>query len=738
MSMLKFRRGLYSQINAAPVANGTVYIATDEKAMYVDTAEGRIRIGDFIRVDTVKDIKPPYSESALYYVEADNALLKYTGEATGWKQVNGTDDLKTELAGVKNRVSALEGTVGSATSGLVKDMADAKTAIAANASAIGAASVKDDEGNVTTAATGLHALIEENAADIDAAADRIKALEDTVGTNEDGETLGGRVNALEGDMSQAKSDISTLKTESAKHAEKTYVDSTFAKTADIEGTLAKVDTDTGVKAAIEAAVAGEKSRAEAAEKALDDSLKAVKATADGAVQKTAFETWKTENTAAIGTAKSEAIEAAEDYADGKITEEVTRADNKYATKTALESTNGIVSGHTASLATLNGTAETAGSVNWAKAAADAAMAKANEKTTMAEVEAKGYATKAEAQGYANAKDEAITAAQNAANAAQGAADAAQRDATAALEAIGDSTKGLTKGVADNKAAAAAAQKTIDDYKTAHAEDYTNAQVDSKIKAVSDVVANHTSSLATLTNTDPSTAGSVAEAKKAGTDAQAAINEWKTAHAGDYTNAQIDAAVKVAKDAADAAQADANANAQSITALQGAVNKLNGDGEGSVKKAVADVKAELEASIAEEINAANAMTYVAGVQKAEDLPVNVPAGTTYVAEKALGVINGKQVFPGDLLIATGDEDATLEDGTKVITVPTWTVVSTGYDASLEQTITTNDGKIQLTSAVGASNGQVAFVAAKDSAASVSVADNTVTIGMVWEDFPAVES
>ena len=722
--MLKFRKGTFAQINAAAKVPGTIYIAKDEKAMYVDidtTENGRIRIGDFIRVETVEGIVPPYSESALYYVEADNALLKYMGAEKGWKQVNGTDDLKASITTLQNDVSALKGTVGSANSGLVKDMADAKAAIAANTSAIGVASGEGVE------ATGLHALIEANADDIDAAELRIKALEDTVGTNEEGETLGGRVIALEGDMSQAKSDISTLQTESAKHALKTDLDA-YAKTADIEGTLAKVDTDTGVKAAIEAAVAGEKTRAEAAEKALDDSIKAVKQTADGAVQNTAFETWKTENTAAIGTAKAEAIEAAEDYADGKITDEVTRADNKYATKTALESTNGIVSGHTASLATLNGTAETAGSVNWAKAAADAAMAKANEKTTMAEVEAKDYATKTEAQSYANAKDAAITAAQNAANAAQSAADAAQEDADAALEAIGDSTKGLTKAVADNAAAAARAQKTADDYATAHADDYTNTQIDNKVKAVSDVVTGHTGTLATLTG-DANTAGSVAEAKKAGTDAQAAIDEWKTAHTGDYTNTQIDAAVADAKKAGTDAASAASANAQSIQTLQGAVNTLNGDAQtaGSVAKAVADAEGRLNTEIANKINAANAMDYLGGVSSESELLIKdeVKMGDTYVATQKF-TLDGDTVYPGDLVIAQGTE----ENG--VIADPTWDIVHTGYDASLEQTITTSaDGKLQLTSAVGANNGQITF--ASTGSASVAVENNTVTVGMVWEDF-----
>jgi len=65
--------------------------------MYVDISDNkdeRIRIGDFIRVNTVEGITPPYSETALYYVEADNALLKYTGAEGGWKQINGTDEIK--------------------------------------------------------------------------------------------------------------------------------------------------------------------------------------------------------------------------------------------------------------------------------------------------------------------------------------------------------------------------------------------------------------------------------------------------------------------------------------------------------------------------------------------------------------------------------------------------------------------------------------------------------------------
>jgi hypothetical protein len=45
---------------------------------------------------------------------------------------------------------------------------------------------------------------------------------------------------------------------------------------------------------------------------------------------------------------------------------------------------------------------------------------------------------------------------------------------------------------------------------------------------------------------------IAAAQKAGDDAQDDIDAWKEAHNNDYTNKQIDDKIKVAKDAADAA------------------------------------------------------------------------------------------------------------------------------------------------------------------------------------------
>ena len=726
MSMLKFRRGSYSQINKAPLDNGAVYIATDEKAMYVDTAEGRIRIGDFIRVASISEIPKPYSETAVYYVENANALLGYKKNEDGtgkWTQINGTEDLA-------NRITAVEGTLATQSS----DISTLKIDVAANKTAIGVASSEGVE------ATGLNKKIEDNAADIEALKTAI-GMGGESGTEDlnsrlsqvesDIDTLEGTVEAQGNTINQHTTTIGEHATklgelETALNNHKTEAGNTYATKTELN----TVKSD--LQAEIDTDVAAEKTRAEAAEKALDDSIKAVELVANSAVQNSVFEAFKTSNTADIGTAKNEAIGAAEDYTDGKIANEISRADGKYATKIELQATDGVVAGHTTTLNTLTGDANTVGSVAAAKKAADDAAILAGTKTTMTEVEAKDYATKAEAQSYANGKDAAISAAQDAANAAQADATQALADAKKANDAIGNTEGGLVKDIADNKTAVAAAQKAIDDYKTEHADDYTNEEIEGLVEAASGS-ASGALAAAQAAQKAADDAQDAADAAQETADNALPKSEFET-----FKTTNTDAIAEAKKAGTDAAQI-AEANGEAISTLQTAVNTLNGDvsTDGSVAKAVADAKTELEGKITDEINAANAMNYVNGIAIGEDLPTMVPAGSTYVAKDALGIINNENVLPGDLLIATGEEDdVKVIDGKtiSVISNPTWTVVHTGYDADLEQTITTtSDGKIQLTSAVGAANnGQIEFTS-DGSAATVSVANNKVVIGIEWEDF-----
>ena len=200
----------------------------------------------------------------------------------------------------------------------------------------------------------------------------------------------------------------------------------------------------------------------------------------------------------------------------------------------------------------------------------------------------------------------------------------------------------------------------------------------------------------------------------------------------YTKKQvddaIDADVLVESNRAIKAEEAINGN---IAILTETVEKLNSSEstEGSVKQQIKVAKEALSDEIDAEIRAANAMEFVDGVANSNALPATAKNGATYVAEGTF-MLNSEQVLPGDLLIATGDEDV----DTGLITTPVWRIVHTGYDATLEQTLKTVNGKIQLTSAVGDINkGAITFEAKSGTSATVSVANNTVTFGIEWDNF-----
>jgi len=110
-TMLNFKHGLYAKLPQA-ISNGTIYVTTDEKAMYVDLNDQRIRLSQIITLDTFawQNLTPPYSTEAFYYVSDANALLKYTG--TQWVQLNSTADIENVLSalGFLGLVDALPAT----------------------------------------------------------------------------------------------------------------------------------------------------------------------------------------------------------------------------------------------------------------------------------------------------------------------------------------------------------------------------------------------------------------------------------------------------------------------------------------------------------------------------------------------------------------------------------------------------------------------------------------------------
>ena len=85
-----FKKGLLANLPASH-KEGTIYVTTDERAMYLDINDSeRIRLGDFIEYATWADIQAldsaKISTTALYYAAQENVLCKYTGSS--WKQIN--------------------------------------------------------------------------------------------------------------------------------------------------------------------------------------------------------------------------------------------------------------------------------------------------------------------------------------------------------------------------------------------------------------------------------------------------------------------------------------------------------------------------------------------------------------------------------------------------------------------------------------------------------------------------
>lgn len=87
MANVLFKKGKLANLPSTKV-EGTIYITTDERAMYLDvSASERIRLGDFIEVANIASLPSTGANvSALYYATAENVLAKWSGST--WVQIN--------------------------------------------------------------------------------------------------------------------------------------------------------------------------------------------------------------------------------------------------------------------------------------------------------------------------------------------------------------------------------------------------------------------------------------------------------------------------------------------------------------------------------------------------------------------------------------------------------------------------------------------------------------------------
>ena len=311
---LLFRQGTLEALKESTKIAGSINFTTDEPAIYIDVLDEnsntvRKRIGDLIVVKTVDELMKDedistvadgalvgdWSTSALYYVENDNALLKfvkYEDGTTKWQQINVSAD--AELTNLTSRVGVLEtssetqgnaiadhefrvsslesslnGTEGGA-NGLIADVSTLK-----ESNNVIAPKVKTLEQNVSTLQTGVSG----NTDNITAQGNRISDLEGVVGNADSGLVKdvaghGTRISVLEAlvgsssesggetivsKVDQNATDISELKTSSeTQSGQITNIENILNDGEDGEpGLVSKVSTNAEDIAAVEEVLNGD-------------------------------------------------------------------------------------------------------------------------------------------------------------------------------------------------------------------------------------------------------------------------------------------------------------------------------------------------------------------------------------------------------------------------------------------------------------------------------------------------
>lgn len=227
-----------------------------------------------------------------------------------------------------------------------------------------------------------------------------------------------------------------------------------------------------------------------------------------------------------------------------------------------------------------------------------------------------YATKTEAQGYADAKDEAIAAAKKAGD-----------DAAAALETYKTSNDSVIAAIKDGTSI-----DSFKDVETALAGKVDNGALDSAI----------------------------ADAKKAGTDAQAEVDALETVVSGKADKATTLAGYGITdgmtrteiEQAIEDSQYDDTALTNRVKANEDAIGVLNGTGEGSVDKAITDAINEFAAKVSDDgtVNTYKELIDYAAEHGAEftELVGEVDANT-----KAIATLNGNESTAGSVAKAIKD-------------------------------------------------------------------------------------
>ncbi len=732
MSMLNFKYGIHDNLKNQGIVNGTIYVTTDEKAMYVDLDNTRIRLSQIITLTTYdwQTLTPPYSTEAFYYLSDSNALLKYTGNA--WVQINSTKDLRDALtglgflgvltavptSGVKGQICTVNGVnyiyndtdKKFVTFGKVgAEILDLKATVESHTTTL--SSYGDDITSLKNADTDIRTTL--------------ASLGQAVGYVGSGATLPQnpavgdvfihngtvKVYCKENPLSEAAPAWQSLGNESQRIDVLRARIEAVAEAAGDKEAVAQLRTDLGtLQSTIDNPSTGL-----AATKAIAD---AAKTTAEAALPKSEFNTFKTSNTQAIADAKKAGTDA---QASANTANSDIAAMKENASITTFKGLEDKIDNLTATdIAGLDDIYATDKQLS-------------DEKTAIL-----GEA------GYTGTVKGAYTAANN----AQTSANTANSDIATMLQ--GASTLKTFKSVEDKFANITSELNNLDstyatDDELADAKEAIlgEAGYSGTVKGAY-AAANDAQTSANTANSDIATivANTNLKTFKAVEDKIAGLKTTDIAGMSDYaTDTELANAVKAARGETDETVASVDGKTQT--------NATN------IQKNAQDI-ADLRGDLEDGFKAADAMIYKGTISTGSGLPTSVEIGWTYKVTEDIkkadfsaninwATTSGNPnddvyVRAGDLFIATGDEGT---DGKITAATLEWDHIPAGYNADyvpvMTTTITNNIVNVELTSAHAADNetgdlGEFQVSAAEGSAVSVSLgAGSNIVIGMTWGTF-----
>ena len=689
MAMLNFKKGVYSALPKT-ISEGTIYVTTDEKAMYVDiSATERIRLGQICVVDTIEaweNLKPPFSQEAFYYVVENNALLRNNGtaETPKWTQLNSVSDITADLSNLTNRMDKVEGDV----------VAAATAAATADGKAVAAQERADEAANAASVADGKAVAAQERADEAYALAEEGKGIAEQ--------------GVADAEAAQKTADAAA----------------TAAATADGKAVAAQQKADDAYVLAEEAKEAAEKAQG----------------TADGA-QSRADEAWDLADEAKGAAANAQTTaNAANTLASTANTNAGLASEAAATNKQLIEAQDERLQAVEEAIGTGDGTslADRIGALEDTVNDPTSGVAKNYERLNAIDTKFNSYSTTSEMNSAIDNKlaDYSTTEQMNAAIADKLENYSTTEEVNEAIE----STVGALKTEVNTK---------FESYSTT---EQMNTAIDNKLAdystttEVNTAIDNKLANYSTTEQMNAAIEGAVGELE---TEVNTKFNSYSTTT---EMNTAISGALEDYSTTEEVNSTIANElkNYSTTTQMETAINTAVGNLKTEINTKLVDystttqMNEAIDSAISSAIAANDAMTYKGVVtvddNGEDDLPTaadGVSIGDTYKVGRD-GYYDGTLCYVGDLLIANVKEGYE-EDENGLIPADglIWNHIESGYEDGKEPTLSGDNGNIYLTSAVAAEAdkgnlGTIAVMSMNENL-KVSVSDNAITMSLEWGSF-----